>query len=159
MVRSQRHLEQGVFIVLEHSRGNRMSDTVRLKINATERAGGCSEALSALDFIPREELLLEDKASGISIPAFAEQILAADKRDVLMIRDASVALRAGGAVTVNASYYLGNDSVNVMIQHDDKHILSIGCLCSTDERAQRNNPYFAVLLETGDFLEFWVDRE
>jgi hypothetical protein len=136
-----------------------MSDTVRLKINVTERAAGCSEALSVLDFIPREALLLEDKASGITIPAFAEQILAADKRDVLMIRDASVALRAGGALTVNATYYLGNASVNVMVKHDDKHILSVGSLCSTDERAQRNNPYFAVLLGTGEFLEFWVDRE
>lgn len=136
-----------------------MSDTVRLKINVTERTAECAEALSVVDFIPREDLLLQDKARGITIPAFAEQILAADKREVLMIREASVALGAGGALTIDASYYLGNASVSVMVKHNDKHILSIGCLCSTEKRSQRHNPYFAVLLETGEFLQFLVDRE
>ena len=136
-----------------------MSDTVKLLINATGRTPTCSEALSVLDFIPREDLLLQDKASGTQIPAYLEQIVAADKRDVLLIRDATVALPAGGSLTLNATYYLGNSGVNVMVKHGDKHVLSIGCLCNAEGTFRRHNPYFGVLLETGEFIEFWVDRE
>ena len=135
-----------------------MNETVRLKIYRIVDQGTDRAPIAVLDFIPREDFLLRDKARGEHIPAFVEQILAANTRDVMFIPNVTVPL-AEGSLVVSASYYLGNSGVSVLVKHDEKHVLSIGCLCNTEGTARQNNPYFAVLLQTGDFIEFFVDRE
>ena len=139
--------------------GSGMSDSVRLKIYRTENGGSSSVPIAVLEFVPREELLCQDRTSGAPIPAYVEEILAANNLDVLMIRDVTVRLPVVGSLCVNASYHRGNGGLSVLVKHDEKHVLSIGCLCSTEGTASQNNPYFAVLLQTGDFIEFFVDRE